>query len=261
MNDILQIIAENKRKEVKSLFLTGYYSQKALEDKDLFPVFSLKDSILSRPGGIIAEFKRRSPSKGEISPTADVGKIIPQYKDNGAAAFSILTDTRFFGGAITDLTVARTISEEIPILRKDFIVSPLQIEEARKIGASAILLIAAILTKEEIKTFNDIAHSFGMETLIEIHDLKELDKITFEPDLLGVNNRNLSSFVTNLNHSVDLIPSLPKNHVLIAESGIKSPEDLKRLKEAGFSGFLIGEALMASSNPGETLKKFIDAAK
>lgn len=256
MNDILQIIADNKRKEVEALYKHRRKPYFSLDDMNINPVFSMKESLKKKPGGIIAEFKRRSPSKGEISPMADVAKIIPQYRDNGAAACSILTDTRFFGGSSADLAIARTLAGETPLLRKDFIVSPIQIEEARALGADAVLLIAALLSKEELKDFNDMAHHHKMEVLLEIHDIRELDKISFKPDMLGVNNRNLSSFHTDVNHSLELINALPEEWLLVAESGIKTPDDIRRLRNVGFTGFLIGEAFMSASNPGETLKKF-----
>lgn len=258
MNDILSEIARNKRAEVKALYPDETRLLKVMADSpQLPPVFSMSSSLRTTPGGIIAEFKRRSPSKGEISPMADVTEVIPAYVKNGAAACSVLTDTRFFGGSTADLAVAHTISDDIPLLRKDFIVAPAQIYEARLLGASAILLIAAILTSEEMTRYNSLAHALGMEALVEIHDFSELDKITFAPDMLGVNNRNLSSFHTDINHSLDLASRLPSETLMVAESGIKTPGDLRRLRDAGFTGFLIGEAFMSTDNPGETLKKFI----
>lgn len=258
MKDILQIIAENKRREIHALYpFTNF--KKYFEDSKLqnIPVYSISKSLKEKEVGIIAEFKRRSPSKGEISPMADIEKIIPEYLKNGAAACSVLTDTRFFGGAPSDLALARTISEDMPLLRKDFIVSEIQIEEAKFLGASAILLIAAILSKKELENFNSYAHHLGLEVLLEIHDIKELDKLSFHPDMLGVNNRNLSSFHTDVNHSYKLASLLPKECLLVAESGIKTPEDVKRLKDSGFTGFLIGETFMSTPHPGETLHRFI----
>ena len=259
MNDILQIIADNKRRELMDRYPIEYFNgPQDISHLTLPPIHSMKNSLQSVKGGIIAEFKRRSPSKGEISPMADVKKIVDQYYSCGAAAFSILTDTRFFGGSNYDLAVAKKIAGKIPVLRKEFIVSKVQIKEARLLGADAILLIATLLSKEELETFNIYAHSLGLEVLVEIHDLKELDKLTFLPDMLGINNRNLSSFHTDVSRSFDLISYLPKECVLVAESGIKSPKDIKKLRDAGFTGFLIGEAFMATPNPGETLKRFID---
>ena len=261
MNDILKVIADNKRREISALYPKDDPDSLNIDKSCLPPLYSMKESIVNTPGGIIAEFKRRSPSKGDISPMADVSKIIPEYVKSGASACSVLTDTRFFCGANTDLAVARTLADKTPLLRKDFIISKIQIHEARKLGASAILLIAAILSKEEMREFNEYAHSLGLEALVEIHDIKELDKIDFKPDMLGVNNRNLSSFQTSVSHSFEIISSLPKDCVLVAESGIKNPDDLKRLRESGFNGFLIGEAFMSTKNPGETLKSFIDESK
>ena len=258
MNDILHAITENKRRELKALFPAEDKILQEITNLSLPPVFSMSKSLKKTPGGIIAEFKRRSPSKGEIAPMADVERVIRQYHDHGAAACSVLTDTRFFGGAPSDLALARVHSGKTPLLRKDFIISKVQIAEARKLGASAVLLIAAMLSKEELFDFNEYAHFLNMEALVEIHDLKELNKIEFMPDMLGVNNRNLSSFNTDLNNSLDLIKYLPKDCVLVAESGIKSPEEVKHLKEAGFTGFLIGESFMSASNPGAILKNFIN---
>ena len=259
MKDILQTIAENKKREVKALFDKDTDFVSIFDDAFQLPVYSMAERLRTTKGGIIAEFKRRSPSKGEISPMADICEIIPEYLQSGAAACSVLTDTRFFGGAATDLSLARTLSQNMPLLRKDFIISESQIIEARKLGASAVLLIAAILSKEELKKYNSVTHDLGMEALIEIHDINELDKICFTPDMLGVNNRNLASFHTDISHSYELIDSLPKDTVLVAESGIRTPDDVKRLKNIGFTGFLIGEAFMSSPNPGKTLKQFINA--
>ena len=260
MKNILEIITENKRREIEALYKYNTRPSYVQPEKLwLRPVFSMSQRLKEVKGGIIAEFKRRSPSKGDIAPMADVARIIPEYLHGGAAACSVLTDTRFFGGSPADLALAQTLAQEMPLLRKDFIISKNQIEEARALGASAILLIAAILTKEELAEFNEFAHKYRMEALVEIHDIKELDKISFQPDMLGVNNRNLSSFHTDLKHSLEIVNSLPKDCVLVAESGIKTPDDVKRLRDVGFSGFLIGETFMASPNPGDTLKQFIEA--
>ncbi|MDE6644652.1 MAG: indole-3-glycerol phosphate synthase TrpC [Muribaculaceae bacterium] len=260
MNDILQKIAANKRREVAAIYPGDRALQHLIAVYDKLPdTHSMAASLRSTPGGIIAEFKRRSPSKGEIFPMADVAEVIPQYVQGGAAACSVLTDTRYFGGASTDLAVARTLAGGVPLLRKDFVVTPAQIYNARLLGASAILLIAAILTPDELEQYNNLAHTLGMEALVEIHDISELDKINFHPDMLGVNNRDLSSFHTDVNHSMELVASLPADTLLVAESGIKTPADLCRLRDAGFTGFLIGEAFMSTPEPGATLKKFINA--
>lgn len=260
MKDILFEIAENKRKEVEALI---QYQECLIDEKNLLdrPVFPFSQRLKEIPGGIIAEFKRRSPSKGEISPIADISRIIPEYVENGAAACSVLTDTRFFGGSPADLALAYTLAKETPLLRKDFIISKEQILQARVLGASAILLIATLLSASELTEFNTYAHSLGMEVLVEIHDIKELDKLSFSPDMLGVNNRNLSSFHTDIDHSFKLAESLPKETVLVAESGIKSPDDIIRLRGAGFTGFLVGEAFMSTSHPGKTLRKFVNEGR
>lgn len=257
MKDILKTIAENKRREIRCLFPEENKTIENFTKNICSPVFSMRKSLQTNKPGIIAEFKRRSPSKGEIFPMADVNVIVPEYCKNGAAAISVLTDTRFFGGAISDLAMATSLST-IPVLRKDFIVSKIQIAEARKIGASAILLIASILSKEEMNEFNNFAHSLGLEALVEIHDIEELDKLDFVPDMLGVNNRNLATFHTDIANSLKIISSLPKDYWLVAESGIKSPVDILNLMQAGFKSFLIGEAFMATGNPGESLKKFVN---
>lgn len=258
MNDILSKMARNRRNEVMALYPNDTVLQKMIADCNQLPLtFSMSSSLRNTPGGIIAEFKRRSPSKGDIFPMADAAEVIPAYVNNGAAGCSVLTDTRFFGGSTVDLAIARKLSNNVPLLCKDFIVTPAQIYEARLLGASAILLIAAILTSEEITRYNSLAHSLGMETLVEIHDFIELDKITFTPDMLGVNNRDLFSFHTDITHSLDLASRLPSGILLVAESGIKTPDDMLRLRDAGFTGFLIGEAFMSTYDPGATLKKFI----
>lgn len=259
MNDILLEIAANRRREIAALYPDDRALPHTVADHGtLLPTFSMSESLRETPGGIIAEFKRRSPSKGDIFPMADIVDVIPQYVSAGAAACSVLTDTRYFGGSTADLANARTLSGTVPLLRKDFIISPAQIHEARLLGASAILLIAAILTPDELEQYNDLAHTLGMEALVEIHDITELDKIRFRPDMLGVNNRNLSSFHTDVNHSMNLIGSLPADTVLVAESGIRNSTDLCRLRDAGFTGFLIGEAFMSSAHPADTLKNFIN---
>lgn len=259
MNDILLDIAANKRREVAAIYPDDRALRHLIEAYDaLPPTYSMSASLRSVPGGVIAEFKRRSPSKGDIFPMADVADVITRYVEAGAAACSVLTDVRYFGGSGADLALARTLSGSVPLLRKDFVVSAAQIYQARLLGASAILLIAAILTADELEQFNGLAHTLGMEALVEIHDISELNKINFRPDMLGVNNRNLSSFHTDVAHSMRLISSLPTDTVLVAESGIRNAADLRRLRDVGFTGFLIGEAFMSSPDPGETLKQFIN---
>lgn len=255
--NILQTIAEAKRAEVNAM--KALVAERELKERAMLVARrnnSIKGSILSTPGGIIAEFKRRSPSKGEISPMANP-EIVGEYARSGAAASSVLTDTRFFGGSLTDLAIARKVAPQLPLLRKDFTVDPYQIYQARIAGADAILLIAAILSAREIAEFTEIAHRLSLEVLLELHDPSEIDKISLDADLIGVNNRDLRNFATNPEASVNLASQLPPEAVKIAESGITSPEDIVALRQAGFNGFLIGEAFMSTPNPAQTLKQFI----
>lgn len=220
------------------------------------PTVSFSKSIKDKETGIIAEFKRRSPSKGEIKGMAQVSDIIPGYSEAGAAGISVLTDTPYFGGALTDLSVARILTST-PLLRKEFIIDEYQIWEARTAGADAILLIAAILTDEEIDRFVTSAHKLGMEVLFETHNEEEAKRIPCDVDLVGVNSRNLNSFETSLDVANRMIDKLPTQAVKIAESGIHSLGDITMLKKAGFDGFLIGEAFMSTPSPADTLRKYL----
>lgn len=258
MNDILRLIVENKRREVAALNTRGGNRfTELMPHMFLNPPVSMSRAIKESATGIIAEFKRRSPSKGEIHPLALVNEIVPAYEDAGAAACSVLTDTVYFGGALSDLSLASTLTR-LPLLRKDFIIDERQIYEARIFGASAILLIAAVLSFDEIVRFTSLAHSLGMEVLLEIHSVDELDRLSPDVDMIGVNNRDLTSFNTDTATSLDLISSLPAGMVKIAESGISSPAQLRSLRETGYDGFLIGERFMRHDNPGNALKEFIN---
>ncbi len=208
---------------------------------------SMSRALTQSPTGIIAEFKRRSPSKGDIHPMAMVSEVIPSYTRAGASACSILTDTPYFGGALTDLAVARTLTD-IPLLRKDFIISEFQIAEAAGHGADAILLIAAALSLDEITRLTDYAHSMNLEVLIELHSAEEM---------AGINNRNLSTFHTDPGLSLTLARMLPDNVVKIAESGLTSIDEVNRLRDAGYRGFLIGETFMRHTDPGRALSDFL----
>ena len=192
---------------------------------------------------------------------SDVKVIAEEYACNGAAAMSVLTDTPYFGGSLADLAVARSAAPLLPLLRKEFIVDEYQIYQSRILGADAILLIASMIDSEKIRHFNNIAHSLGMETLVEVHTAEEIDAVPEDADMVGVNNRNLSSFSTDIGNSANLINLLPGGIVKIAESGIRSAEDIVRLKAAGFDGFLIGEAFMSQKNPGAALKSFVEEAR
>ena len=223
---------------------------------------SMKQALAASSTGIISEFKRRSPSKGWINEAAQAEEIPASYEAAGAAALSILTDEKFFGGTLRDIRTARPLVH-IPILRKDFIIDEYQLLQACIVGADAVLLIAACLSPEQCSTLTAQAHELGLEVLLEIHSPSELSYINKEVDMVGVNNRNLGSFVTDVENSFRIARQLresthgPASPLLVSESGISDPETICRLRAAGFRGFLIGETFMKTANPGETLKKFI----
>ena len=223
---------------------------------------SMKQALAASSTGIISEFKRRSPSKGWINEAAQAEEIPASYEAAGAAALSILTDEKFFGGTLLDIRTARPLVR-IPILRKDFIIDEYQLLQACIVGADAVLLIAACLSPEQCSTLTAQAHELGLEVLLEIHSPSELSYINKEVDMVGVNNRNLGSFVTDVENSFRIARQLresthgPASPLLVSESGISDPETICRLRAAGFRGFLIGETFMKTANPGETLKEFI----
>lgn len=257
--NILEKIAATKRREVAAMKRLIPFEQLREQVSDVSrEVISMRGSILNHEVGIIAEHKRRSPSRGEISPMSEVGDIAESYAKSGAAAMSVLTDTSYFGGSLTDLAVARVATPSLPLLRKEFIVDEYQLYQARIFGADAILLIAAMISGEEVRQLNDMAHELGMQTLVEIHSLSELKSVPMDADMVGVNNRDLTSFSTDISNSALLVDRLPSGIVKVAESGIKTPEDVRRLKTIGFDGFLIGEAFMSTPDPGGTVRKFID---
>ncbi|WBX72458.1 indole-3-glycerol phosphate synthase TrpC [Tenacibaculum retecalamus] len=222
--------------------------------------FSLKKELLKVGStGIIAEFKRQSPSKGIINDKATILEVTEGYLDANVAAQSILTDTSFFGGTMADLLEARTVNQLRPILRKDFIVDGFQIVEAKAIGADVILLIAACLTKQELKNYGQLANDIGLEVLYEVHTQEELDKINdLDNKIIGINNRNLKTFEVDLEHSIKLASQIPDTAIKVSESGISDPRIITGLKEHGFQGFLIGETFMKTDNPGLACKEFID---
>ncbi|MBR8536481.1 indole-3-glycerol phosphate synthase TrpC [Carboxylicivirga sediminis] len=257
--NILDKIVAHKKIEVQQAAKT--ISQEQLMDQPLFneAVPSLKGSIAD-PGktGVITEFKRQSPSKGIINGNATVEEVVTGYEKAGSSALSVLTDQQFFGGCNQDLTTARAVTS-IPILRKDFIIDPYQVYEAKAIGASAILLIAAILDVNQAKELGALANYLGMEVLMELHAPEETDKLNPFVDVVGINNRNLKTFVVNLEQSIQLANTLPADKLKISESGIHSPEDVFFLRENGFDGFLIGENFMKTSNPAEAFARFAKA--
>ncbi len=254
MGNILDKIIASKRREVEAVEKRGI---PACNLRGLPPTVSMRAALEASPTGIIAEFNRRSPSKGEIYPKAMAYEVIPAYQEAGASACSVLTDTPFFGGALTDLAIARSVST-LPLLRKDFIVSERQITEARCAGADAILLIAAALARAEVECFTDYAHSLGLEVLFEIHNASELDKYYPKVDMVGVNNRDLTTFVTDPMLSAKVASALPHDVVKVAESGLSSMREVQSLREIGFRGFLIGETFMKTQKPGDTLKRFLN---
>ncbi len=257
MKDILSEIIANKRFEVdlQKQSISLEQLQNSLETT--VKQRSLKEALKSSSSGIIAEFKRRSPSKGWINRKAQAEDIVPGYANAGASAVSILTDEKFFGGNLKDIKDARPLID-IPILRKDFIVDEYQLYQAKIIGADAVLLIAAALKKEELHALAAKAHELRLEVLLEIHSVEELKYINANMDVIGINNRNLGTFFTDVENSFRLAEQLPSDAVLVSESGISDPATVKRLQKAGFKGFLIGENFMKTDNPELTLKSFIE---
>ncbi len=241
----------NERKELVSI--------QQLETSEYFhkPTRSLKKAIEEKRGkAIIAEYKRRSPSKGIINNKSDVVTVVRGYEKAGAAGISILTDEAYFGGSDNDLYRSRSFCS-IPILRKDFIVDEYQIIEARSIGADVILLIASCLSENELKRLFEYASSFQLEVLFEIHNADEISKLPPDAQLIGVNNRNLNNFVVNIDHSNELAYMLPKGCIKIVESGIDSPDTVKLLANNGFDAFLIGENFMKNPFPEQSCRSFI----
>ena len=261
MADILETIVANKRKEVeRQKQAVSLQTLVALGgDRLERPTRSMRQALATSETGIIAEFKRKSPSKGWLHPGAQVQEVLPFYAEGGASACSILTDGNFFGGSLTDLQQARRLVE-IPLLRKDFIIDPYQLYQAQVMGADAVLLIAACLTTEECAQLAATAHSLQLEVLLEVHRAEELDHVNADIDILGVNNRHLGTFDTDVKHSFKLIEQLKGyDPLLVSESGISQTETVKLLRAAGFRGFLIGETFMKTAQPGETLRHFIEA--
>lgn len=277
MKDILSEIIAHKRIEIaqqkQAVSLSQLQEQAAAvlqEDaaaltRGTLQHRSMKHSLASSASGIIAEFKRRSPSKGWIKETAQATLIPPAYEAAGASALSILTDEKFFGGTLRDIRTVRPLVN-IPILRKDFIIDEYQLLQARIVGADAVLLIAACLTPDECRTLTLQAHELGLEVLLEVHTPSELSYIYKETDMVGINNRHLGSFVTDVENSFRIAEELKQTVAeidfetpppLVSESGISSPETIRKLRSAGFRGVLMGETFMRTENPGNTLKELI----
>ncbi len=256
--NILDKIVADKRKEVdlkKSLITLPQLEASVMMERTSV---SLAASLRKSNTGIIAEHKRRSPSKSVINQNLNVQDVAKGYANAGVCGMSVLTDGKYFGGSLDDLVLARA-SVNIPLLRKEFIIDEYQIVEAKAYGADVILLIAAILSREETKTLSELAKSMGLDVLLEVHNEEELQKsIMPSLDMLGVNNRNLKTFEVSLDTSKSLSEQIPDDFVKVSESGISSIGAIQKLKEYGYQGFLIGENFMKTDNPGASAKAFID---
>ena len=263
--DILDQIIATKRQELaaraeahasesdlRAIPLEGMQGVKAQRSR------SLRQALLDSPTGIIAEFKRKSPSRGWIHADARPEEVVPAYAAAGAAALSILTDEHYFGGSLEFIRRVRPLVD-LPILRKDFIIEPVQLVEARQAGADAVLLIAACLDRGDCAALTAEAHRLGLEVLLEIHSAEELDYITPDIDVVGVNNRHLGTFVTDVRTSFELASRLKEIPVFISESGISEAGTVRALREAGYRGFLMGENFMKHDEPGAALAAFIQA--
>ena len=258
MKNILDQIVEQKRIEVQQKQKIQSIDDLKRSFHFLNPVHSAKASILDEnKTGIIAEFKRKSPSKGFINENANVEDIVLGYEQFGASVVSVLTDENFFGGSIEDLQQAKEVLS-IPVLRKDFIVDAYQVYETKAIGADLMLLIAECLTKDEVHDLAKLAKEIGLEVLLEIHSEDQLEKVNEYIDLIGINNRNLKTFVVDTEKSKQILKQLPEDLIKVAESGISDPEVVKDLKAAGFQSFLIGENFMKNENPGNAFQKFVN---
>lgn len=261
MKDILNEIVANKRIEIqqqkKIITPAELYAKVESEIQNgIHDPLSMRASLAASKSGIISEFKRKSPSKGWIYEDAKIEDVVPEYSKNGASAISILTDEKYFGGQMRFIPKIRN-RVNVPILRKDFIIDEYQLFQARMIGADAVLLIAADLKKQECRSLAYTAHELGLETLLEIHTKAELEYVGDDIDMVGVNNRNLGTFHTDVQNSFRLAESLPTDYLLVSESGISNVETIHRLREVGFRGFIIGETFMKTVNPGATLAQFI----
>lgn len=262
--DILQEIIAHKRIEVEQfkqqLPPRTLYAQVEQMFDDA-PIASMRQALLDSDTGIIAEFKRRSPSKGWIKENGRPDEIPLSYERHGASAISILTDEKYFGGSDEYICIARKTGVTIPVLYKNFIIDEYQLFQARKCGASAVLFIAADLSLAECRSLMKMAHELGLEVLLEMHSEQELDYADMEPDMFGVNNRHLGSFVTDVQSSFMLASRLPSDGCKVSESGLSDPETVKLLRGAGYRGFLMGEHFMKTSDPGQALQDFIARLK
>ena len=258
MKNILDHIISDKRKEVtlkKRLIPQTQFEASPLFERE-GP--SLSAALRESSTGIIAEHKRRSPSKQTINQDTNVGQVAQGYQQAGACGMSVLTDIKYFGGSLEDLVLARA-SAQFPLLRKEFMIDPYQVFEAKAHGADVILLIAAVLTRQEIKTLSELAQSLGLEVLLEVHNEAELQKALMPSlNMLGVNNRNLKTFEVSLETSMALSEKIPADFVKVSESGISSISAIQRLRPYGYQGFLVGEHFMKTEDPGAAAREFIE---
>ncbi|ESU28338.1 indole-3-glycerolphosphate synthase [Flavobacterium limnosediminis JC2902] len=256
---ILDKIISDKKREVELKKQLIPITQ--LENSVLFGMrtYSLSKNLRNSITGIIAEHKRRSPSKSVISNDFSVEEIAICYQNAGVSGISVLTDGKYFGGSLDDLLLAKA-SVNVPLLRKEFIIDEYQILEAKAHGADVILLITDVLTRKEIQQLSEFAHSLGLEVLLEVHNQEELEKAIMPSlDMIGVNNRNLKTFEVSLDFSKELAQYIPDEFVKVSESGISSVDAIKDLQSFGYQGFLIGESFMKTENPGKSAKEFINA--
>lgn len=254
---ILDHIIIDKIKEVelrKKAFPTSYWEQSPMFDRK---GISLSQRLQVSPSGIIAEHKRRSPSRDNINSSLSVHNVAQGYEKAGVCGMSVLTDQKYFGGSLEDLTAARAVCQ-LPLLRKEFIIDPYQLIEAKAHGADVILLVAAVLDRTQIKQLSETAQILGLEVLLEVHNREELDKAIIPSlDMLGVNNRNLKTFEVSLEISKQLAEHIPGDFVKVSESGISSTAAIQSLKPYGYQGFLIGENFMKTNTPGIAAAEFI----
>lgn len=254
--NILDKIIEQKKIEVAHAKAQRSIAELQTTENFKLPVRSLAASLLKKNStGIIAEFKRKSPSKGFIKENAGVGEITSAYEKFGAAGLSVLTDENFFGGSINDLLQAR--NNDVPILRKDFMIDEYQIVEAKSIGADVILLIAACLTPKEVKHLARTASGLGLESILELHAEEELGHVCDEVSIIGINNRDLKTFAVDIDRSLRMAEQLPADKIKIAESGIDKVEDILLFRQHGFKGFLIGEFFMRQVDTSKAFEEFV----
>ncbi|MGV0978908.1 indole-3-glycerol phosphate synthase TrpC [Empedobacter falsenii] len=261
MKTILDEIVAQKRVEILEKQKTQSIESFRNSENFLLPIKSAKASILDESkSGIIAEFKRKSPSKGFINKDANVKKVVSGYEKFGASVVSVLTDEHFFGGSFDDLLQAKEVLN-IPVLRKDFIVDEFQVYETKAIGADLMLLIAECLTKDEVYHLAKTAKEIGLEVLLELHSEDQLKKVNEFIDLIGINNRNLKNFEVDIEKSKQILKQLPPDLIKVAESGISDPITVKELRQAGFQAFLIGENFMKAEHPSLAFEQFVKESK